>query len=244
MDDLRVGAAFRAVRLRRRWRQRDVADRAGVARSLISDIERGHLDGTSLARLRAVAAVLEIRLDVVARWRGGELARLINARHSALHEDVAVFFGRLPDWRFTPEVSFSVYGERGVIDILAFHPASGALLVIELKTAIVDVNDLVGSVDRKSRLAIGVAADRGWPAASVSRWVIVTRDRTNQRRIEAHRSMLRAAFPQDGHAVRSWMTNPVGEISALSMWSSVVPTDARHARSQRIRLPARVPGHR
>lgn len=244
MDDLRVGAAFRAVRVRRRWRQQDVADRAGVARSLISDIERGHLDTTSLARLRAVAAVLEIRLDVVARWRGGELARLINARHSALHEDVAIFFGRLPGWQASPEVSFSVYGERGVIDILAFHPASGSLLVIELKTAIVDVNDLVGSVDRKSRLAIGIARERGWAARSVSRWVIVMRDRTNQRRIEAHRSMLRAAFPGDGHAMRSWLARPTDSVSALSMWSTVALTDGSRTRSQRIRVPSGVSGLR
>lgn len=71
MDDIRAGAAFRAVRVRRRWRQVDVATRAGGPRSLVSDIERGHISTTSLARLRAVAAVLEIRLDVVARWRGG-----------------------------------------------------------------------------------------------------------------------------------------------------------------------------
>jgi transcriptional regulator with XRE-family HTH domain len=41
MDDIRVGAAFRAVRIRRGWRQQDVADRAGVSRALISLIERG-----------------------------------------------------------------------------------------------------------------------------------------------------------------------------------------------------------
>ena len=43
-----------------------------------------------------------------------------------------------------PEVSFSIYGERGVIDILAWHPGRRALLIIELKTDIVDVNELVG----------------------------------------------------------------------------------------------------
>jgi len=41
-----------------------------------------------------------------------------------------------------------VYGERGVIDILCFHSPTGSLLVIELKTEIVDVQDLVGGVDR------------------------------------------------------------------------------------------------
>ncbi len=61
-----------------------------------------------------------------------------------------------------PEVSFAVYGERGVIDILAWHPGERALLVIELKTEIVDIQDLIGTVDRKRRLARVVARDRGW----------------------------------------------------------------------------------
>ena len=87
---------------------------------------------------------------------------MLNVRHSRLAESVAVLFAALPAWRIAPEVSFSVYGERGVIDILAFHAASGCLLVIELKTEIVDINQLVGTLDRKHRLALGIARERGW----------------------------------------------------------------------------------
>lgn len=132
-----------------------------------------------------VAAVLDIRLDVVARWRGGELDRLVNARHSGLHESVATFLAGLPAWQFAPEVSFSVFGERGVIDILVWHAPSRTLLVIELKTDIVDVQELVATFDRKRRLAVGIARERGWRPALVGCWVIVTRDRTSQRRIAA-----------------------------------------------------------
>ncbi len=234
---MRVGAAFRAVRLRRRWRQLDVAARAGVARSVVSEIERGHFGSMPLRRVRAVAATLDIRIDLIPRWRGGELPRLLNARHSALHESVARTFERFAGWHVAPEVSFSIYGERGSIDILAYHARSGSLLVIELKTEIVDVNDLVGTLDRKARLGPTIAKDRGWLPSAVSRWVIVSRDRTNQRRIEEHRSMLRAAFPADGHAMRAWLVRPVGSMSALSMWSSVAPTDGSRTRRQRIRIP-------
>ncbi len=234
MDDMRVGAAFRAVRVKRRWRQEDVARRAGVPRSLVSDIERGYLNSTSLVRIRAVAAALDIRIHLVARWRGGELARLLNARHSALGESVAGFFAQLPGWVQVPEVSFAIYGERGVVDILAYHAASGSLLVIELKTEIVDVNELVSTLDRKTRLGRTIAAERGWQARTVSRWVIVARDKTNQRRIQAHRSMLRAAFPADGHAMRAWLTHPAGALSALSLWSPVAPVDGSPTRGQRI----------
>lgn len=236
VDDTRSGAAFRAVRLRRGWRQQDVADRSGVSRAFVSLVERGHLDRVSLATLRRVSAVLDIRVDVVARWRGGELDRLVNAGHSALHESVARHFAGLDGWQVAPEVSFAIFGERGVIDILAWHAPSCCLLVIELKTVIVDVQAMVGGVDRKHRLARTIARERGWLARDVSCWVIVAHDRTNQRRIEARREMLRAAFPQDGRVMRGWLRVPSGSVSALSMWTDVSGSSAGPARRQPIRV--------
>ena len=236
MDDQRVGAAFRAIRVRRGWRQSDVGDRAGVSRAFISLVERGHLGAVSLATLRRVGAVLDIRLDIVPRWRGGELDRLLNAGHSALHESVISFLATVPGWEVMPEVSFSIYGERGVIDILAWHAPSRSLLVIELKTAIVDVNDLIGGVDRKRRLARRIAAERGWYAATVSCWVIVSRGTTSQRRVAAHRSMLRSAFPVDGRDARQWLRRPLGSVRALSMWSDATPRGGRHVGGQPVRV--------
>jgi transcriptional regulator with XRE-family HTH domain len=221
MDDLRFGNVVRRLRIRLGWRQRDLADRCGVSTSTISRIERGHLDTLSLATLRKVAAVLEIRLDLLARWRGGDLDRLLNARHSALHEQVASAFLRQPGWHFEPEVSFAVYADRGVIDILAFHPDRAALLVIELKTDIVDVNELVGTIHRKRRHARQIAAEQGWaigPAVTVSAWVIVAPGRTNRRRVQGHASMLRAAFPMDGRGIDGWLANPDRPMRCLSFW--------------------------
>jgi transcriptional regulator with XRE-family HTH domain len=245
MDDGRVGAALRAVRTRRGWRQIDVAGRAGVSRPMVSLIERGHLDAASLRVIRRVAATLDVRLHVVAHWRGGDLGRVLNARHSALHESVATFILTLPGWEFVPEVSFSIYGERGVIDILAWHAATRTLLIIELKTAIVDVQELVGSMDRRRRLAGPIARQRGWDPASVGCWVIVSGTKSNQRRIAAHRTMLRAAFPQDGRVLRGWLHRPSGAIRCLSMWTDVSAGSTRPARRAALgREIARVGGHR
>jgi hypothetical protein len=129
----------------------------------------------------------------------------------------------VPEWALAPEVSYSIYGERGVIDILAWHPGRRALLIIELKTDIVDVNDLVGSADRRKRLARTIAAERGWEPASVSVWVIVASSRTNRRRIAEHRALLRTAFPSDGRTVLGWLRNPDRAVSALSMWPDSRP---------------------
>ena len=220
MDDLRVGAALRAVRVRHRWRQSDVAARVGVSRGFVSLVERGHLDKASLATLRRLGKALDIRIDLYARWRGGALDHMLGLRHSLLAESVVAFLSNLHGWLVIPEVSFSFYGERGVIDLLAFHVPTGSLLVIELKTLLVDVNELVGTLDRKARLARRIASERGWEATSVSRWVIVMRTKTNSRRMSAHRSVLRAAYPDDGRTMRSWLRAPAGRVSALSTWAA------------------------
>jgi len=240
VNDQQVGAALRAVRLKRRWRQVDVASRAGVDASLISRLERGHLDRLSIATLRRIGSVLDIRLELLARWRGGELAREVNARHAAFHEQIAGHLGSV-GWMLLPEVSFSIYGERGIIDILAWHPATASLLVIELKTAIVDVQELIGTLDRKVRLAPRIAAERGWHARTVSGWVVVAAGTTNRRRVAAHRTMLRAAYPADGRRIRPWLRDPGEPVRVLSMWSELTPghVRARITPVRRVRAPSR-----
>jgi transcriptional regulator with XRE-family HTH domain len=220
MSDARLGTAIRLIRQRRDWTQDELGERAGVSKSTISRLERGHPDELSVATIRRVAGAIDMRVDLIGRWRAGDLDRLLNWRHSALHEEVARWFGDdLPVWILAPEVSFSIYGERGVIDILAWHPGRRALLVIELKTDISDVNELAGTADRKRRLAAQVARERGWDPVSVSLWVIVAPSRTSRRRIDDHRAMLRAAFPVDGRGIGSWLRDPAGSVAALSMWS-------------------------
>ena len=222
MQDTRLGSAVRLLRHRRGLTQAALAARAGVSAPSISRIERGHIDSFAVRTIRAVANELDIRVDVVPRWRSGDLDRLLNHRHGAFHEIVARWFGaKLPAWILAPEVSFSIYGERGVIDILAWHPGRRALLIIELKTDIVDVNDLAGSADRRRRLARKIAAERGWDPVSVSVWVVVAPGRTNRRRVAAHQAMLRSAFPADGRAIGTWLRDPVGPVSALSFWPDV-----------------------
>src|SRR5436190_6012771 len=217
MDDFRVGAAIRLVRQRRGWRQRDLEVRSGVSQSVISRMELGHLAERSLDDIRAVAAALDMRIDLVPRWRAGDLDRLLNAGHSALHEAVArTFRDKMPAWVLAPEVSFAIYGERGVIDILAWHPSRRALLVIELKTDLADINEVVGTFDRKRRLAPRIALERGWDPVTVSAWLIIIDTRTNRRRVGAHGTMLGGALPEDGRAMARWLRDPSGAIAGLS----------------------------
>ncbi len=234
---MQLGAAFRAVRLRRGWRQADVARAARVSPATVSRIERGHIGSLSVDTWRRVAAALDIRIDFVPRWRGGELDRMLAAGHSAMHETVARELREI-GWMMAPETTFSIYGERGVVDILAFHPLTKALLVIELKTQLVDVQALIGSVDRYRRLAPQLARERGWTVTSVSCWVILRETPANHRRLAAHATVLRTAFPQDGRRVRGWLGKPDGAIAALSFLSDSHPrtVSATSSGVQRVRV--------
>jgi transcriptional regulator with XRE-family HTH domain len=221
VDDQQVGNALRAIRVRRRWRHKDLAAKAKVSATMIGRIEHGHLEGVPLGTIRRVARALDARLDTIVRWQGGDLGRLINARHAAMHEAMARKFATHTGWLAEPEVSFSIYGERGVIDILAFHPASRALVVIELKTELVDINDLMGTMDRKRRLAAEISVKRGWDAASISTWVVLADSRTNRRALSTHEAVIRTKFPDDGRRVRGWLRDPNEEVNALSFLPSI-----------------------
>jgi transcriptional regulator with XRE-family HTH domain len=245
MDSMqRCGASFRAVRIKRGWRQIDVAARALVHRSVVSAIERGHLESISIGTLLGIARVLEIQVSWSTRWKAGDLDRLLAGRHARLHEGVASWFvASLPDWVLAPEVSFSIFGERGIIDILAWHPGMRAVLVIELKTDVVDVNQLIGSMDQRRRLAWQIARDRGWDPLTVSTWVLVAGGRTNRARLAAHRTVLRNAFPIDGRVIAGWLRKPDRSIDALSLWERPDPRSgmADMAARHRVRPPRSQP---
>lgn len=216
MDDVAIGRAIRAIRVKKGLRQKDVAAEARISQQAISRIESGEIARVPLEQLRNVAAVLGARVVTSVRWQGADLDRLLGARHSAMHEALATLFTGLPAWIHLPEVSFAIYGERGVIDILAWHGPSRSLLVIELKTELADLQETLGTLDRKVRLAPAIARDKGWHPATVSVWLVIAEGSTNRDRARGHARMLRAALPSSGSAMRAWLRAPAGGIRAMS----------------------------
>lgn len=161
MDDVQLGAVFRAVRIRLAMTQSQVAEKASVGRSVVSRIEKGLLEETSLPAIRQVARALAISLQFEPRWRGADLAALLDERHAA---QVQAAVRRLAGlgWQSLPEHTFNVWGERGSVDVLAWHPVWRAVLVAEIKTRLPDLQDLLSTMDRKRRLAPTLARDMGW----------------------------------------------------------------------------------
>lgn len=240
MDDQRVGSSLRTLRLRRRLRQKDASIAAGVPRGVAMLIEAGRLDNVRFGDIRRYAKALGARFDGSVLWQGADLDRMLNRGHARLHEAMAAWLASLAGWVVVPEVSFSYRGERGVIDIVAWHAATLTLLVIELKTRIVDINDLMATMDVRRRLASRIAGERGWQPTSIGLWVAVAPGRTNARALAEHVTVLRAKFPADGRAMRRWLANPRGGIDALSFVPQVRLGDLGRdvATPRRVRRPA------
>jgi transcriptional regulator with XRE-family HTH domain len=209
--------------MRRGLRQQDVADLAGVAQSTISMVERGHCRTLSLQTVREIGAALEIRVELLGRWRGGDADRLLSRRHSVLAESFASFLASHTGWVVEPEVSFAIYGERGIIDQLGWNAAAGHLLIIELKTAFVDINEMLGTLDRKRRLIRSVAVERGWQPKHVSVWLIVSDTRTNRRQATEHATLLRSRFRLDGRQLRAFLRHPSEATTGLAFWTNINP---------------------
>jgi transcriptional regulator with XRE-family HTH domain len=224
------------MRIRRGWRQADVARVAGVSDSTISRIERGHLDALTLKAVRAVAAALEVTVELLPRSRAAALDRMVSSAHAALGEQVVAWISSLDGWIVRPEVSFSRYGERGVIDLLAWHVGTSSLLVIELKTEIVDIGELLGTLDRKLRNAGHMARGLGWEAASIGGLLVIGESATNRRRIATHAATFDAALPDRFVRVRTWLRAPTGAVRGLIFFADRHPRTA----GQRISTVRRV----
>jgi transcriptional regulator with XRE-family HTH domain len=227
MDPVRFGLAIRALRRRRGWTQAQLGDRCGLSQSTISRIESGEGDRLTLLVLGAAASALGARIRVTVQAHGEDLDRLLDSHHARLVDWAAVLLRGL-GWIVVPEATFSVYGERGSIDLLAFHPPTGSLLAIEVKSVVPDVQATLAGIDRKARLAPTIAAARGWRVTSVSRWLIVPDDRTARRRVDAHGTSIRAALPGTTVEMRRWAKAPNGAVAGILFVSGMRQAGARH----------------
>ncbi len=225
MNTIRIGRVVRALRIRRGWRQVDLAARAGVSQSLIARVERGGADRLTVATLEAITTALGARLTLRVDWNGEALDRLLDADHAAIVEFVIATLRRF-GWEAVPEVSFAINGERGSIDILAWHAATATLLVIEVKSVVPDVQATLHAFDRKLRLADRVARERGWRSGRIASLLIVGESRTSRRRIEAHASTFEARFPARALEVRRFIADPSVASGLRGLWFLSVRTGA------------------
>ncbi len=200
-------------------------------------LENGRAPNLRLGDVESILATLGARLDLRVLWNGPELDRLLDAGHAALGASVKRRLERW-GWLVRVEVSYSRYGERGRIDLLALHPASSILLVIEIKTELVDVQALLGSMDVKARLARDVGRQIGWQARSVVPAIVLAEDDALRRRLRRLETLF-DRYPLRGRAAVSWLRRPA-EIPTGVLWITALAGRKRSfAVGQRVYGPRR-----
>lgn len=235
-DDVAVGRQVRDLRVGKNLGQAEVASRAGVSRQVVSRLERGLIDGLTIAKLRSISKALEAPPIVTLGWRGPEFDRNRDRLHAAIVEAMCRHL-RLHGWEVGPESGFSHYGERGSADILAWHPRAEVLLIVEIKTRLWDLQDLFSSTDRKRRLLPPEARRRfGWNPKSIGLLLVMPDLSTHRHTVARHASTFEAAFPARYREVRRWLSNPVNDLTGLTF----LPIDQlQNIRQRELRIRAR-----
>jgi transcriptional regulator with XRE-family HTH domain len=240
MDDARIGRALRVLRQRRGLRQSEVAAAAGVAQSTVSEIESGRLGTVPLGRVRRVFAAVDAGFEGTVLWRGAGLDRLLDARHAALVGASVDRLGRLT-WETHVEASYSIYGERGSIDVLGGLARVRAVLVEEVKSELGNLEETIRKLDEKVRLVRKeIARDRfGWDPVVVGRILVLPDSTAARQRVAALDAVLRVAFPDRGTAVRHWLREPSGVLAGVLFQRDIAPSDRKWDRRgvRRVRGP-------
>jgi transcriptional regulator with XRE-family HTH domain len=237
-DDVQLGRMVQDLRLSRNMSQEDVADRAGVSRGTVSRLEHGIVDCMTVGALRTISGALSMPSIVKLGWRAPELERLRDRLHAALVEDVAARLGAV-GWEVVPEYSFNHFGERGSADLLAWRAAARALLIVETKTRLWDLQALLNSLDRKRRLVPEVVArDRGWRPLAVGVVLVLPEMSTHRHVVERHAATFKAALPHRQVEVRHWLAEPLGDLRGL-WFLPIAHQDDIGQRSRRLRASKR-----
>jgi hypothetical protein len=201
----------------------------------IANVELGRIGMMQVSTLRMVLAAFGLTYESYVRGLGADEDRVLDQRHASLM-GVSASWLATTGWEVRPEVSYSEFGERGSIDLLAWHSLTASLLVIEVKTELASVEATLRKLDEKVRLAPTIARRLGWHPTSISRLVILPDDRTERRRVLTHASVLDRAYPMRTRDVRAWCRSPAGQIAGLIFLADRPFDQRRQTLRRRVRL--------
>lgn len=200
-----VGRLVRTARVTIGWTQQELGARAHVPQSLISRLERGVHSGVDFDDLERIAKALggrfrvELRapfLDDRARQRDRVHARCVGYVVRRL---------RLAGWVVASEVEIVGAAGPGWIDVLAWNPDSGAVLVIEVKTEIHDFGRIQRTLAWYERNAWATGRRLGWAPRRVVGALILLDTAVVADALRANRALATAAFPARARDLTTWI---------------------------------------
>lgn len=236
---VRLGIMIRDLRRSIGWSQRELAVRAGVSQSLVSAIENGRLRTITLATATRLLEAMGARLilDVAAPFLGDrELQR--DPAHIRCVTHVARRLGKA-GWQVATEVEIGGDRSRGWIDIVAFHPVTNLLLVIEIKTEIRDLGAIERTLGWYERESWAAARRRGWRASHSIGSLMVLATTANDERFRQNRDALAYGFPMRARELSSLVSTGVASAGPRRAVAMIDPGSLRSDWLRRSRLDGR-----
>ena len=190
----RLGQAVRDVRTALGWTQRTLATSAGVSQAWIGSIERGRCSDVSIETIDRLLSAMgaTLLLDVRAPFLG-------NARQrDVVHARCSIYVARRLEragWKVAREVEVGGDRSRGWIDILACHPDTGLVLVIEIKTELRDLGAIERTMGWYEREAWAAARRLGWRPSGIMGCLIALSTEVVDQRLRDNRAALVRDFP-------------------------------------------------
>jgi transcriptional regulator with XRE-family HTH domain len=218
--------------------QQQLAVAVGVTRGYIANIERGR-GNPSLELVDRIAVALELEIELVARSPlviGADGQRdLVHARCSG-YVDRRL---RAAGWLTAREVEIIQGRSHGWIDLLAFDPKTGTLLVIEIKTRLDDLGAIERQLGWYERSSFGVARRSGWRPRRTIGWLLVLASDEVEAVVRSNRELMAQAFPTRARAMADLLIDPEMRAGPRGM-ALIDPTTKRRAWL----APSRVDGRR
>lgn len=174
--------------------QEQLADKVGVTRGYIANIERGAAN-PSLDQVERIAFALDLELDFFAR---PPLVMGPGRQHDLVHARCSSYVDRrlrTAGWQTAREVEVVHARSHGWIDLLAFDPSSGTLLIVEVKTWLDDIGAVERQLGWYERSAFGVASRQGWHPRRVAGWLLVLASEQVEAVIHQNRDLMARVFP-------------------------------------------------
>lgn len=235
-----VAETVKAARLSANWTQRELSRRSGVSQACICRIERGRAADLRVGVIDRLFVALGVRY-----WLGTELPHVTRPQADFVHARCSAYVSRrltASGWLVEREVEVGSDRSRGWIDILAFHPRSGMLLVIEVKTEVQDLGAVERSLSWYRREAYRAARRFGWHPEAIASALLILQSRVNDGLSVASSGALAAGFPGRAAALQS-VIGGGGQLEGEQFLAMIDPKSRRAAwlrptRSDGRRTPA------
>lgn len=186
--------ACRETRTRLDISQAELAVQVGVSRGYIANLEAGRAN-PSMAQVDRIAEALGLELALTANP-----PTFLGERrpHDLVHARCSTYSGRRLEalnWQIAREVKVTDGRLHGWIDLLAFDPRTGTLLIIEIKTRLEDLGGLERQIGWYERLAREAAIEMGWQPTRIVTWLVTLASEEIDHVLQANRDLIDRDFP-------------------------------------------------